>query len=108
MVDVTPLVGLRIRLTRTIDAPCAVCGESVVVVGHGAGPHVAALHCMACSRHRGWLPKAIAEFLLAAVSQFGWPPEAILIRNPEFVRTNEAALSGASATEEAHAHPLQP
>ena len=58
MIDVTPLVGLRIRLERTIDVPCGVCGHMVVVIGQGAGPHVASLHCAARERHRGWVAEA--------------------------------------------------
>jgi hypothetical protein len=97
MIDATPLVGLRIRLRRTIDVPCGECGETVVVIGQGAGPHVAALRCAACARHRGWLPIAIAEFLLTAISRFGRPREAITIQNSEFAEANEAAPSGAIA-----------
>lgn len=98
MLDVTPLVGLRVRLQRTIDVPCGACGETVVVISDGAGPHVASLHCAACDRHRGWLPKAITKFLLVAINRFGWPPEAI--RNSEFAAANDAAPVGADAVEE--------
>jgi hypothetical protein len=97
MIDVTPLVGLRIRLERTIDVPCGVCGHMVVVIGQGAGPHVASLHCAACERHRGWLPKPIAEFLLAMIHQFGWPPATITIQDSEFAQAKAAALLGAPA-----------
>jgi hypothetical protein len=101
MIDVAPLVGLRIRLERTIDVPCGVCGPMVVVIGQGAGPHVASLHCAGCERHRGRLPKPIAEFLLAMIDQFGWPPETITIHNSEFARANAAAPMGAPAAEKA-------
>ncbi|TYO65753.1 hypothetical protein FXV83_15160 [Bradyrhizobium hipponense] len=101
MLDVTPLVGLRIRLQRTIDVPCGACGEAVVVISHGVGPHAAALHCATCDRQRGSLPKAITEFLLVAINRFGWPPEAITIRNSEFAQANETASMGADAAEEA-------
>jgi hypothetical protein len=97
MLDVTPLVGLRVRLQRTIDVPCGACGETVVVISHGTGPHVASLHCAACDRHRGWLPKTITEFLLTAISQFGWPPEAITIRNSEFAQANAAPMGACAA-----------
>ena len=82
-IDPTPIVGLRIRLPRTIDAPCATCGGTAVAVGEGVGPHVAALHCADCRRHRGWLPRPIAEFLVEVVARFGHPAEPILIRNSD-------------------------
>jgi len=95
----TPLVGLRVRLERPIDAPCGKCGETVVTIGPGAGPHVASLNCASCDRHRGWLPKAIAYFLIETVTRFGWPLEPITIRNQttEFAQANDAAPTGASA-----------
>jgi hypothetical protein len=92
--DVSRLSGLCIRLERSVDVPCGVCGQVVVVIGEGGGPHVAGLHCANCDRHRGWLPKTIADFLLETISRFGWPTEAITIRNPEFVQTNATAPFG--------------
>ena len=86
--DATPLIGLRIRLERTIDVPCGVCGQTTVVIGSGAGPHAASLHCASCGHPRGWLPKAIADFLVGTISRFGWPPEAVTIRNSEFAQAN--------------------
>jgi hypothetical protein len=84
----TSLIGLRIQLRRTIDVPCRACGGgvTVVVIGPGAGPHVASLHCAACDRHRGWLPKTIAEFLLETISRFGRPREPITIQDSEFAQ----------------------
>jgi hypothetical protein len=97
---VTDLLGLPIKLERTIDGPCAVCGETAVIIGEGAGPHVASLHCAGCDRHRGWLSKAITEFLLEMITRFGRPSEAITIRNSEFAQANAAApLLGAPAAE---------
>ena len=92
MINAAPIIGLRIRLQRAIDTPCA-CGEAAVVIGQGVGPHVAALYCAACERHRGWLPSAIAEFLLDVVRRFGRPVDAVAIRNSttEFAQANEAA-----------------
>ena len=93
MTDAALIIGLRVRLECTIDAPCA-CGETTVVIGQGAGPHVASLQCAGCNRHRGWLPKAIAEFLVDVVMRFGRPADAA-IRNAtsEFAQANEAAQS---------------
>jgi len=64
----TDLIGLRIRLNRTVDVPCGACGS--VVVGQGAGPH-----CASCDHHRGWLPKPITEFC--------WRPSASLAGRPK-------------------------
>ena len=97
MTDAPLLAGLRIQLERTKDVPCGVCGQTVVVVGIAAGPHVASLHCATCDRHRGGLPETIADFLLETISRFGWPTEAITIRNPEFAQANATAPLGAPA-----------
>ena len=88
--NATSLIGLRIQLRRTIDKPCSACGGgvTVVVIGPGAGPHIASLHCAACDRHRGWLPKTIAEFLLEAISRFGRPSEVVTIQDSELKKEN--------------------
>jgi hypothetical protein len=91
MIDAPLLAGLRIRLERTKDVPCGVCGQTVVVVGIAAEPHVASLHCAICDRHRGWLPKTIADFLMETINRFGRPSETITIRNPEFAQANATA-----------------
>ena len=77
----TLLIGLRICLERTIDVPCSGCGENIVSIGPGSGPQVASLHCAACERHRGWLPKTVAVFLIETVMRFGSPLQPITIRN---------------------------
>jgi hypothetical protein len=43
------------------------------------------------------LPKPIAEFLLAMIHQFGWPPATITIQDSEFAQAKAAALLGAPA-----------
>ena len=91
MIDATPIIGLRISLERTVDTPC-VCGETAVNIGQGTAPHAASLYCASCDRHRGWLPRAIAEFVLDVVRWFGRPADAVALRNsPEFAQANEAA-----------------
>jgi hypothetical protein len=91
---VTDLLGLPIKLERTIDGPCAACGDTAVIIGEGAGPHIASLRCACCDRHRGWLPKAVADFLTDLVVRFGRPTEPITVRNSEL-----AASLGAPAAE---------
>jgi hypothetical protein len=95
--DAPLLTGLRIRLERTIDVPCGMCGQTIVVIENGDDAHVASLRCASCNRRRGWLPKAIADFLVATISLFGRPPEAITIRNPVFAQANATAPLGALA-----------
>ena len=96
MTNAAELAGLRIQLGWTKDVPCGVCGQMAVVIGKGVDPHIASLHCANCDRHRGWLPKAIADFLMATISQFGWP-EAVTVHNPEFAQANATAPLGARA-----------
>src|SRR5438067_65883 len=62
------LIGLQIKLARTIDVPCAACGETAVAICCSADPHIAALCCVCCQRHRGDLPKAVADFLVTAIN----------------------------------------
>jgi hypothetical protein len=78
--DYSALVGLRIRLQRTVDRPCALCGVNSVTIGQGAGPHVAGLLCSGCSNHRGWLPRSIADFLAESIGKFGRLAAPITVR----------------------------
>lgn len=90
------IIGLTVRLERTIDVPCVACGQTDVVIGVGAGPHVASLQCASCERHRGWLPKTVADFLIDVVARFGRPAEPITIHNSQFAKAKPAAPLGAS------------
>ena len=74
------LVGLRIRLERTVEVPF-ICGKTAVVCGSSSGPHLAALRCLACDAHRGFLSRATGEFLVAAIERFGRPRDPIIVRN---------------------------
>jgi hypothetical protein len=105
VIDATPLVGMRIRLRRTFDVPCCACGETVVAIAQGAGPHAASLRCAACERQRGWLPRALTEFLLEMIRLFGPLPDGMTIRNTQFAQANAAApVLGAIAAPQ-HPHP---
>jgi hypothetical protein len=73
------------------------CGRTIVVIGNGACPHVASLHCANCDRHRGRLPKAVADFLLEMISRFGRPTDVITIRNSEIRASGSATPSGVIA-----------
>lgn len=88
------LIGPQIKLARTIDVPCAACGEAAVAICCGADSHMAALRCICCQRYRGNLPKAVADFMVAAINKFGRPTVPITIRDSQL-----AAPSGAVAVE---------
>ena len=100
MTDTSLLTGLRIEFETTNDVPCAACGQTVVAIRKCASPYVGKLHCANCNRHRGWLSKAIADFLVETIRRFGRPLEAITIRNPEFAKANATAPLGARAVAE--------
>jgi hypothetical protein len=71
-----PLVG------RIVEMPdkCPRCGGYDAAIGHGRGPHTASVLC-ACGAHRGWLPRAACEFILATDKSFGAATsEKIIIR----------------------------
>jgi hypothetical protein len=76
----SPLVGLVVQLQRTIDRPCD-CGDTCVTIGQPAEPHVAALFCTCCGKHRGWLPKQVINFLTQIANVFGTSSSPIVIRD---------------------------
>jgi len=67
-----PLIGLRVKLERAIDQRQP-CHDGIAEICSGRGPHSYALLCETCGQHRGWLPQAAAEFLLATIRKFGVP-----------------------------------
>ena len=75
------LSGLRVRLERTTDQPCAACGGTTVVIDEGAGSQAASLRCAGCDRHRGGLPQEIVKFLSEVVRLFGIPAEPLLLKD---------------------------
>jgi hypothetical protein len=86
------IIGLQIRLAPNVG--CAECGETAVAIGSGAGPDMPALYCTCCERHRGYLPKAVADLLLTAIEKFGRPTLPITVCHSQL-----AAPSGAVAIE---------
>src|SRR6266478_8762510 len=60
--------------------------------------HAAALYCINCGNHRGWLSENDATKLIETVRVFGVPTETVTIRkaSPQFAPANTAASSGAS------------
>ena len=83
------LKGMVVSLERTTDRPCRSCGATLVVVGEPKGPHLAALYCTGCDRHRGWLSKQVADFLIETVRLFGAPDVPLVVRDSSLLREGE-------------------
>ena len=75
-----PLIGLRVRLDRTVDRQQP-CHDNIAEVCNGKGPHAYALLCEACGRHRGWLPKKAVDFIVETIRAIGIPQEPIVYRD---------------------------
>jgi hypothetical protein len=71
---------LLVRLDRTTDRlhPCC---DNLAVLRPGKAPHVAELRCANCNRHRGWLPKAVLDFLTTTAQRFGASADPIILRD---------------------------
>jgi hypothetical protein len=72
--------GLTVQLVDSNDQHHADCGD-LATIEPGKGPHAAALRCMACGKHRGWLGFKEFNFINALVARYGPPTEAIVLRN---------------------------
>jgi hypothetical protein len=70
--DLSPLVGLKLKLERAADIK-DVCCKGMGIVHPGKGPHAAELRCSGCGKHRGWLDKPTVNRLLDVLAHF---PEA--------------------------------
>jgi hypothetical protein len=60
------LVGVKVRLSQQCR-----CGETVLVVGPGSGPHIACLTCSSCSGFVGWMSKRDAAAVCEAITKHG-------------------------------------
>jgi hypothetical protein len=56
------------------------CGAALAVIGAGAGPHAASLHCAECDVHRGWVSHATHRFLIEIINRLGRLTEPIVLR----------------------------
>jgi hypothetical protein len=95
MIDVTPIKDIKVELHRSDNDFCH-CGATMAIIVKGVGPHAAALRCISCDRHRGWLSENDATKMVETVNLFGVPTEAITIHkaSPQFA---SAASPGANA-----------
>jgi hypothetical protein len=96
----SPAIGMLVELDRTIDRERP-CHDNLALVHAGRGPHAAELRCATCNQHRGWLPKAAADFIATTGARFGAPETLVLRDNTigdvpmtkhEFDNTNTGAL----------------
>jgi hypothetical protein len=65
----SPINGMRLRLERKEDKKG--CCQNIAIIRAGKAPHVGELRCAECDRHRGWLPKEAANWLLTVLAF--WP-----------------------------------
>jgi hypothetical protein len=70
-----PLIGLRVQLDRA-DTPCH---GNIAEIISGSRLHRHGLVCATCGRHRGWLPKAAADFIAESIRVFGVPREPLIL-----------------------------
>ena len=70
--NLSPLVGLKLKLERKTDIKGACC-KGFGIVHAGKGPHAAELRCSGCGKHKGWLDKLTVNRLLDVLAHF---PEA--------------------------------
>ena len=73
-----PLRNLKVKLERDIDK-IKPCYSNLAIIRPGKAPHAGELRCSCCNRHRGWLSKPTAAWLLAVIKQFGPPREPLTI-----------------------------
>jgi hypothetical protein len=72
----SPLLGHYVKIERRT---CR-CGADLTAVRAGSGPHAAALRCIGCDEHAGWLSHATFQKIEKVITTFGRPKEAIVIR----------------------------
>jgi hypothetical protein len=66
--------GLLVQM----PTPCRCCA-ALATIGEGRGPHAAAMLCVECDVHRGWVSHATHKFLIELINKFGRPTEPIVL-----------------------------
>jgi hypothetical protein len=89
--DLSPLVGLTVDLARACG-PCQ-CGSSLATICPGKGKASGQLRCAnsECSRHRDWLGRCTAIWILTEIEKFGRPTVPVDIHNGRQMGTSSAA-----------------
>ncbi len=72
----SPLIGLTVNVEHFQDRCC----ENVARIVEGKGPHFGELRCAKCGKHRGWLSREIANFILTVINKWGAPSTPIVLR----------------------------
>jgi hypothetical protein len=74
------LIGLKVKLCRPVDVerPCCL---NICTISAARGPHAGELRCDGCGSHRGWVSKAICDFITTTAARFGAPREPIIVRH---------------------------
>jgi hypothetical protein len=72
----SPLLGVYIK----IEHRTCRCGADLTAVCAGSGPHAAALRCIGCDEHAGWLSRPTFQGIEKVVTTFGKSKDAIVIR----------------------------
>jgi hypothetical protein len=95
-----PLKDLEVKLDRDIDRINRCCGDRATIHA-GKGPHGGELRCSRCGRHRGWLSKTTANFLLATIENFGPPatPPTITTNKREAEKRKWRRLNGGDTSQ---------
>jgi hypothetical protein len=86
---------MMVRPERATDRRNPCC-RNLALVHEGKGPHAGELRCADCGRHRGWVSKRPANFLLNINVHFGVPTEPPVIRDGGIPKTIEPPLLLAS------------
>jgi len=88
------LLGLPVQLDRAGDRKRP-CHGNRAFIAEGVAMYPYGLRCATCQKHRGWLSKPEAEFLLECITQFGPPEKPFTIRNiPNSHRGKRANTDG--------------
>jgi hypothetical protein len=106
-----PLIGVSVRP----DDDCS-CGEGIAVIKAAKAPHSGSLICIACGKHRGWLPRHAADFILEIINLVGRPTEPVAYRRgptstegntnvKNFDNTNRGSLFNNQATKKLDTDP---
>jgi hypothetical protein len=71
-----------LRLDRNTDRERPCCNNLALVLP-GTAQHAAALRCVDCNRHRGWLPRQALDFLKTTTNRFGASSAPIVLRDQQ-------------------------
>jgi hypothetical protein len=75
--NLMPLNGMRVRLERTSDMPPDNYCTTLTVICVDEDTDRAELRCACCGRHRTWLSKEMAKWMLAILKHFPTAREEI-------------------------------